>query len=805
MQPTSATNLNTPSFAHKNSPYPTRPFKSAMDQEDEQGRPRRGPGRPPKVQSRGRVGRPRKNEGGYYQARGWRAPKRSIIPPPTDRVTRSSTGAVRRLNYDQRLRARRSNTRRRQATSEGSTNAAASRPDESDPDSPGDRGLSGDLSSQQDEQSDFPMPYPDSDPDPVISDLDVESDLSKRRSVDTLPDLGRGQEESIPETPSDSRPKKSTDRGIRKAPKRPLDENPELGVPHRPAKRLAWEGPRSREESMSDGEEDKQRPWRHDLDWAVEKTIEDKLPPITSFGGGLRGKYWNNDLDEAFLGFWQGKYRRFGKCKSAAHELRLWKLMLVRYNRLPPHLFTYGLKLGQDCYEAPESIGLSIEASQLLQQICVHPVWGDDLDSLRYVLQKAAEFSVEGHIEPVGPPPSTMATERVLDLLPASSSEERDHCIGKLQYNLWLENKPDTRKEFRELIGMLQVLIEPQQAEEEAEKALFILPIPILQSVLFALEMYRVYSFGESTSERLESFWEYHESIRGRIEPRELDDLVGLKGDWEFGELRDVEIRKVMRKCSDGDFLYDIPHLNEYCDKVPLYYHHLGFDKRVLPVLRGEVMDPKRATLQELDRKDEVRAKALDDFSARILEVISGHRGKGPMATPEASKTQSSVPRQTVKPPSPWQTARRHEGLTVSPSKSPLETSSQYSKPAAEATPAKDQAKSGLAEVSEMEEEPDYPATDLLSEMYSISGEGLDGRGHGLKHPLASENEFKETHDIAINMSMSYAKLLEDDIKGSMAAEGLAYFNAVSRARRSKREFKEAEWALGEIGVKTKQ
>ncbi|KAK5637530.1 hypothetical protein RRF57_013245 [Xylaria bambusicola] len=85
-------------------------------------------------------------------------------------------------------------------------------------------------------------------------------------------------------------------------------------------------------------------------------------------------KLWNRDDHSSR--FMQGQ-------RDDSDELELWKMMLIRYECIPPHLFTYGLRLGVDCYERAESLMLSSKASYLLQKICVHPVWRKNINELR--------------------------------------------------------------------------------------------------------------------------------------------------------------------------------------------------------------------------------------------------------------------------------------------------------------------------------------------------------------------------------------------------------------------------------------
>ncbi|KAI8623728.1 hypothetical protein F5Y19DRAFT_491957 [Xylariaceae sp. FL1651] len=354
-----------------------------------------------------------------------------------------------------------------------------------------------------------------------------------------------------------------------------------------------------------------------------EKEIRGLLPSSDHFLRELRGEYWSEETEEAFSKLWtQDKYpeRFVASPRGMSDEVELWKLILMRFDRTLPHLLTYGLRLHQDCYQEPGSIMLSSEASNLLEQICVHPVWGKDLESLRYVLQKAVQFHVHGHIEPIGPPPRTSLLEASLTASTVSSLDQRQWLMGIFQYDLWLDNKPDRNPSIRRLISIIQRLSDPETTEDQVEKVLFILSIDIMKHVVLALDYFDRSTYRLSAKESIQWFRNYNAEVLDHVRPRDANELMALKWSWELCQLRDIEIRKVMRTNSKGDILPDIPHLHSHNYNVPLYHHHPDLDKRAVSMLRGKVMDPKRATLQKLDRQDSVRAKELDDFSAMLLK-----------------------------------------------------------------------------------------------------------------------------------------------------------------------------------------
>ncbi|KAI0535284.1 hypothetical protein GGR58DRAFT_479564 [Xylaria digitata] len=290
-------------------------------------------------------------------------------------------------------------------------------------------------------------------------------------------------------------------------------------------------------------------------------------------------------------------------------------MMLIKFRRSPPHLFTYGLKLGNGCYEAPGSLMLSSEASCTLQRICVHPIWAGDLDLLRYVLQMAVKTSMKEHSEPTGPPLVTKGFESSL-----MDSNNREVLMGGIQYELWNVNKPDRSPVITRLISEFEGRVRFDRNAEET--GLFILTIEVMRDLVRVLDRFNRDTFS-STEQYVESFQRFFNNILDQVEPRSYEELRDLKWSLELCELRDIEIRKVMRaRGNDRDFLHDIPETAEYYSSVAPLYHHPSMDKRALAVLRSEVIDPKRDTLQKLDRVNPYRAKDLDDFAAKLIEEV---------------------------------------------------------------------------------------------------------------------------------------------------------------------------------------
>ncbi|KAI0903179.1 hypothetical protein F4823DRAFT_619625 [Ustulina deusta] len=594
-----------------------------MDQEGDQDNTRRGRGRPPKAVGHGGPGRPRKTDGGgqIYQSRGLRAPKTKFTAPPTTMATRLTTGNL--PPKEDRVALGPPKTKR------GGGRRALDQ-DESD--------------NNEDDENEFDQDDPFAGSDSA-SDGDAQQNMSDSQSLEDRNRDNRDSNNQLPlPDPDDNLDNfhhgfQTFDEYLES-----LNEDPSKSQGKQPSQGSAGVGPSKHRicpqplpagDNLEDPDNTLEGMIGHvrnqpvasseDESTLTQLRVRGYFPSFSSYVrvGALRTAYWTEEIEEEFKSLWRrdeqdSRFRQGPRIHS--EELQLWKMMFIRYRRIPPHLFTYGLKLGADCYEAPGSLMLSSKASYLLLRICAHQVWGQTIDSLRYVLQAVARASVKGHPDPIGAPPNTKGLENTLS---QQSGRVEEKIIGILHYDLWAHNKPDGKREIRRLISRLHDRIRPNRSKDESKNSLFILTIDIMEDFLQVLDQFDrgIYS---TTEECVERFRHFYGKFLPRVEPRDNEQLVRFKWSLELCELRDIEIRKIMRMTAqDDEFLHDVPHTSTTHNyDVPLYHHHQLVDKRILPVLRGEVIDPKRAILQKLDRMGNNRAQALDEFTTKLTEAV---------------------------------------------------------------------------------------------------------------------------------------------------------------------------------------
>ncbi|KAI0865031.1 hypothetical protein F4860DRAFT_527740 [Xylaria cubensis] len=623
---------------------------------------RGGRGRPRKHVSGGRVGRPRTSNRSPYQSRGLRAPKTKVVQPPTQIQTRLRAGAAPK-GYKLSLRAR------------GSAHQIDENDDENEEDERcKTKAKAKQLSRRKDEHSnsdeDEDLFGDDSDNQPPrrlprnrnrsrssvarhvdnISigndDIAMEDDnMDDLEGFGYIPSSDNDGFPPVPETPGRHRREVVAET----PPKRSLNDSPDLGAQRSKHQALAAVGPLHLDEigeSSSRGQT-RGEPSSQEFRQYSSRTILQTPEEIVEIGKlhiryffpsakrgyldreTVRGLYWSRDIEDKFNALWQRDEHdsRFIRGpRGDSDELELWKMILIRYRRILPHLFTYGLKLGEDCYEVPQSIMLSSKASYMLQKICAHSIWGESFDMLRLALQMAVKLSVVDHCDPLATPrDSTDVEDYLRDNI---NEDQREVYPAIIQYRFWRLNRQDDRADIWSLYKKLEKQIKPSPAKSKAEASLFILTMDVMDSVLRVLDEFKPAIYPLRPVESVEAFRGYYGNVLALIEPIDNRQLMDVKWELELQELRDEEIRNAMEIFEGDLYLYDIPHITlqgsrKHIDTVPLYHRDPSLDEDTLPALTGTEKDLKRCTLSRLDRMDDHRAKALGGFRDGLREALS--------------------------------------------------------------------------------------------------------------------------------------------------------------------------------------
>ncbi|KAI1275396.1 hypothetical protein F5Y07DRAFT_409260 [Xylaria sp. FL0933] len=593
------------------------------------------------------VGRPRRKDGkgGYYQSRGLRAQKTKFTQPPTEVKTRTRTGNLKPKDY--RLRqpvAPRGSSRggrgrpRRRPLSEDEEEEA----EEEEADSQSDDDQIVVVDDDDDDDDDGIFNYQD-DPDSPVR-RQTQFDLLRKRRFQDDEDPGEGPSQPPPRKRQDTlaperRRITHVDQGIRPDPKgkgpaqgylaqstsvAPLQQH------HVIPEGDEIEDPADTQEELDARASIEQPAYSGRREKINQLDIRTVFPSLDSYiqHDEVRRWYWSQLVEDEFSKLWvrekHATYRfsQGPQDRSDSHELELWKMMFVRYGKIPPHLFTYGLKLGDDCYKVPGSLMMSSRASYLLTRICAHQIWGQDIDPLRYVLQKAVQASVPEHPIPIGAP--LVGPEDLEGI--EGFGELTEELQARLHLEVWSRTKPGAKPEMKNLLSDIRTRLRSDRSDRvpgEHEKTLFILTVKVMEDVLSVLDQFcpEIYS---TTKECLQRFRRFYGASLDRIEPRDRRQLMDLKWSLELCELRDMEIRKVMRGLDHhGWYLYDVEHTSTtHNSKLPLYLKYSYLRPQTMSVFRGEVIDSHRAILQRLDRINDDRAKELDEFTQGLMEGV---------------------------------------------------------------------------------------------------------------------------------------------------------------------------------------
>ncbi|KAI0168248.1 hypothetical protein BJ166DRAFT_496496 [Pestalotiopsis sp. NC0098] len=134
------------------------------------------------------------------------------------------------------------------------------------------------------------------------------------------------------------------------------------------------------------------------------------------------------------------------KAQCAAWH-RLWKMALHIFGKSPYHLFSWGLREPD-----PPNPRLYEELSIIIS----HPIWQNDISRLRYAIQKAIAFRVQGHVEPIGP--INNDTAEIIVQLPHNKRSES-------AMRVWQSTKMDTQYPGRDFIRHLSKQIEAEPVD----------------------------------------------------------------------------------------------------------------------------------------------------------------------------------------------------------------------------------------------------------------------------------------------------------------------------------------------------
>ncbi|KAI1136717.1 hypothetical protein F5Y05DRAFT_102103 [Hypoxylon sp. FL0543] len=272
--------------------------------------------------------------------------------------------------------------------------------------------------------------------------------------------------------------------------------------------------------------------------------------------------------------------------------MSLWRTMLIRFNATPAQLFTFGLKPGSYAHVWAASPFLNAGFCRALERICTHPIWGEDLSRLRYVLQTAVSLRIPNHVKPIVPAPREVDNGQWASIaVPGVEEEETSKMADTLQYmaSVSLDRDPFIQSVIRALER--SVKLDESYTTLLCEDKLFELGSGDLDRVIEALDEARPlgwYVVPISVEDSHKAFSSTYNFILSQIPPQTAEELRSFGWRMEVSRMRDEVIRLAIEKAKvPGEFLLDGQNLGRHADLVHLYEHHPNLDSRVAEVLRG--------------------------------------------------------------------------------------------------------------------------------------------------------------------------------------------------------------------------
>ncbi|KAL8381612.1 hypothetical protein RB595_005749 [Gaeumannomyces hyphopodioides] len=322
----------------------------------------------------------------------------------------------------------------------------------------------------------------------------------------------------------------------------------------------------------------------------------------------VKSRFWSKDKESELR-----NECPFFATELGETELKAWKMTKLMFGTNIPEIFTYGLRiqpsLGISC-DLPASARAKF--FELLLYILPHPIFLRDPTRLRFILQMAAFFAVEGHVEPYGPVPhAPSVTNAVYDPRKGKGKGVASPKDGaSLALALWrdfglgqehimqlavdqLQKQAARRKKSEEKLS--DETQAPLEGPPEA-KQLFFVGTAELVGVISALNNLDGIFIGQCRDFAAKLDQDVGMMLGGwaTVAPRDLNHLDRMVVLAALNDERKYRLRKALR-AADGEagrrdmHVFDVPD----GDGDPEYAFADGLDPDALRVLAGEVC-PRR-------------------------------------------------------------------------------------------------------------------------------------------------------------------------------------------------------------------
>lgn len=363
----------------------------------------------------------------------------------------------------------------------------------------------------------------------------------------------------------------------------------------------------------------------------------------------VKSRFWSNDKESELHSECPPFTTKLGNA-----ELKAWKMFKLIFGSNIPEIFTYGLRiqpsLGISCH--PPASGRA-KFFDLLQYILPHPIFRGDTARLRFVLQMAAFFATEGHMEPYGPVPHAPSVTNAVFGPRKSKGVASPKNGASLALALWRDFGLGQEYSIRLVVGKLQKqavrrreakegLGDETQAPPEGRpeaKQLFFVGTAELMEVICALDSLDNIFVGQCRDFLVKLDRDVGKGWAA-VAPQDLEHLDRMVVLAALDDERKYRLRKALRAADGGVsrrdmHVFDVPD----GDADPEYAFADGLEPDALDVLAGEVCPRRYPVTCTKPFRDFGGVKAALEQTCGSSRDAAGHTIK--FASPTGSRPAS--------------------------------------------------------------------------------------------------------------------------------------------------------------------
>lgn len=355
---------------------------------------------------------------------------------------------------------------------------------------------------------------------------------------------------------------------------------------------------------------------------------------------------WSESDEESLQASWTDLDEKILQetVKNDGSEIRMWRMMIERFDCIPHDLFRYGLKVNTLASNTHKHI--TVDGQKLmnpypshstmlkLETLMAHPIWeecGRDIRYLRYALQWAIRCRIKDHDEPVRPVPYV----KMLHDMPRADVIS-DDMAGELEYDML--NSPDHAfsGRYRDILAIVQYDNRKKKVpvKSNIEKQLFVLTPADITTVMAALDRCSDH-LNRLAYAKCEDYSKIYKKMKkaDKYAPTDIVVLSRWKKTCQLASRREQWLRAKWRGTLEQACLLDIPER----DACPSYHRRLSASVQDVMCGLVSIDDPAPRPQPQTRSKGGQPASGEDaqgsfgeeddDFGAGVAKYVS-HSGQ---------------------------------------------------------------------------------------------------------------------------------------------------------------------------------